>query len=76
MSPMVFATGPNPDTEQWVKTWEQVEAKGKHPRSRSTQVLTVGYAELIDSPVITVEANTSVEEACEVRDVVLEVGQS
>ena len=73
---MVFAAGPNPDTEQWVKTWEQVAARGKHPRSRSTQVLTAGYAELIDSPVITVEANTSVEDACEVRGIVSEVGQS
>lgn len=76
MSPMVFASGSNPETEQWVKTWEQVPAKGKHHRFRSTQVLTVGYAELIDSPVITVDANTSVEEACEVRDIVSEVGQS
>ena len=30
VSPMVLSANysPNPDAEEWVKTWEQVEAKG------------------------------------------------
>ncbi|KAJ3520486.1 hypothetical protein NM688_g9156 [Phlebia brevispora] len=49
---MVFSGSPNPETEEWVKTWEQTAAKGKQ--------------QLIDTPVVAVDADTSVEEACEV----------
>ncbi|PSR76577.1 hypothetical protein PHLCEN_2v8335 [Hermanssonia centrifuga] len=47
-SPLVLSSSPNPEAEEWVRTWEKVEAR-----------------ELIDSPVVSVAAETSVEEACE-----------
>ncbi|KIP07259.1 hypothetical protein PHLGIDRAFT_127793 [Phlebiopsis gigantea 11061_1 CR5-6] len=45
MTPVYVAT---PETERWVKTWQNVPAR-----------------DLIDSPVVTVDAETSVEDACE-----------
>ncbi|KAH9836090.1 uncharacterized protein C8Q71DRAFT_65608 [Rhodofomes roseus] len=47
-SPLVFATAPNADAEEWVKAWAQVPAR-----------------ELIDCPVIAIDADTSVEDACD-----------
>ncbi|EIW54799.1 uncharacterized protein TRAVEDRAFT_73904 [Trametes versicolor FP-101664 SS1] len=48
-SPLVFATTPNADSEEWVAAWKQILAQ-----------------DIIDSPVVAVDAETSVEEACEV----------
>ncbi|KAI0690818.1 hypothetical protein C8T65DRAFT_721186 [Cerioporus squamosus] len=47
-SPLVFATAPNADSEEWVAAWKAVLAK-----------------DIIDSPVVAVDAETSVEDACE-----------
>ncbi|TFK87552.1 hypothetical protein K466DRAFT_662933 [Polyporus arcularius HHB13444] len=47
-SPLVFATTPNADSEEWVSAWKAVLAK-----------------DVIDSPVVAVDAETSVEDACE-----------
>ena len=35
VSPMVFSGSPNPEAEEWVKTWEQVQARGTHKPSSS-----------------------------------------
>ncbi|KAI0765872.1 hypothetical protein BD413DRAFT_159418 [Trametes elegans] len=48
-SPLMFATTPNAESEEWVTAWKQVLAK-----------------DIIDSPVEAVDAEVSVEEACEV----------
>ncbi|RPD60225.1 hypothetical protein L226DRAFT_494102 [Lentinus tigrinus ALCF2SS1-7] len=47
-SPLVFATTPNAESEEWVSAWKAVPAK-----------------DIIDSPVVTVDAETTVEDACE-----------
>ncbi|KZT07022.1 CBS-domain-containing protein [Laetiporus sulphureus 93-53] len=47
-SPLVYATAPNAEVEEWTKAWQQVFAR-----------------DLIDSPVVTVDADTTVEDACE-----------
>ncbi|PCH34976.1 hypothetical protein WOLCODRAFT_139671 [Wolfiporia cocos MD-104 SS10] len=48
VSPLVFATAPTTDSEEWLKTWQQVHAR-----------------DLVDSPVVAVDADTTVEEACD-----------
>ncbi|KAI0726525.1 hypothetical protein C8Q72DRAFT_845797 [Fomitopsis betulina] len=47
-SPLAFATAPNVDAEEWLKTWEQVLAR-----------------DLIDLPIVVIDAETTVEDACD-----------
>ncbi|KAL6298205.1 hypothetical protein BKA93DRAFT_744603 [Sparassis latifolia] len=47
-SPLVSVIAPTADSEEWVKTWQQVLAR-----------------DLIDCPVVGVDSDTSVEDACD-----------
>ena len=67
-SPLVFSPTPNAESEEWLSAWKQVMAQGK-PLFETLRV--AGHRadrriDLIDSPVVAVDAETSVEEACEV----------
>lgn len=66
-SPLAFAAAPNADALDWTKAWSQTLAKGaSHIASHNSTLLT-NVAELIDCPVVSVDADTTVEEACEVH---------
>ena len=73
-SPLVFQSAQNPDAEEWLKEWESVWARGvsdsasKIQSERLVNLISIDI-DLIDSPVVAVESETSVEEACEVSGV-------
>ena len=71
-SPLVFATAPNADSEEWVSAWKAVSAKGTSASLFSDCPGWLkpvgGPLDIIDSPVIAVDAETSVEDACEVSN--------
>ena len=67
-SPLVFATTPNAESEEWVAAWKQVLAKGAwRVALLASRNADARRSDIIDSPVEAVDAEVSVEEACEVR---------
>ncbi|CCM06016.1 uncharacterized protein FIBRA_08260 [Fibroporia radiculosa] len=71
-SPLVFAVASNADSEEWLKAWQCVFARGNSDlnffiRERSGRLILA--ADLIDSPVVAVDAETTVEDACDYADV-------
>ena len=67
-SPLVFSAVPNAESEEWVNTWRHVLARGRCSFSSVCCPKSLRYVkDLIDSPVVAVDADTSVEDACDVR---------
>ena len=65
-SSFVFSTTPNAESEEWVAAWRSVQAKGMCSTATCPQRSVTMELDIIDSPVVTVDAETSVEDACEV----------
>ena len=70
-SPLVFLAASNADTDEWVKAWKLVTAHGtNHSRQYVSCIWTGSDAtppDLVESPVVAIDADKSVEVACDVR---------
>ena len=71
-SPLVFVAASNADTDEWVKAWKQVTVQGTDNASRTARLcIWIGSdaipLDLVESPVVAVNADESVEVACDVR---------
>jgi hypothetical protein len=67
-SPLVV-TAPIIDSEEWIKAWKEVNAQGVFLKFKH-EYLRLDSSDLIVSPsIFSVDAETSVEEACDVRTV-------
>jgi len=63
-----FTTVPNAETEEWVHVWESTTVQGACTRFESiTNQPTSVPTELVESPVVAVEGEIAVEEACDVN---------
>lgn len=72
VSPLVFVAASNADTDEWVKAWKQVTVQGTDNASRTACLcIWIGSdaisLDLVESPVVAVDADESVEVACDVR---------
>ena len=69
MSPLVFVAASNADTDEWVKAWKLVIAQGTdHMHVSRIRIDSDAISpDLVESPVVTIDADESVEVACDVR---------
>ncbi len=64
-SPLVFA--PNVESEEWIKEWETVQAKGAWiPSSVVKFGANFEPRDLVDGPLIAIDGEISVDDACAV----------
>jgi len=71
-SPLVFVAASNADTDEWVKAWRQVMAQGTDHISRTSCLAYSDWfphipVDLVESPVVAIDVDESVEVACDVR---------
>ena len=71
MSPLIFVAASNADTDEWVKAWKVVTAHGTDHVSQHVSRIRIDAdaisPDLVESPVVTINADESVEVACDVR---------
>jgi hypothetical protein len=71
-SPLVFVAASNADTDEWVKAWKQVTVQGTDHMSHAACPSFSDWfphisPDLVESPVVAIDADESVEVACDVR---------
>ena len=71
VSPLVFVAASNADTDEWVKAWKRVTTQGTDHMSHTPRLLFSDcfphiLPDLVESPVVAIDADESVEVACDV----------
>lgn len=71
-SPLVFVAASNADTDEWVKAWKKVTVQGTDHMSHAACLSFLDWfphisLDLVESPVVAIDADESVEAACDVR---------
>ena len=65
-APLNFITAPATDSQEWIKDWKGVLARGEWNVLAITDSDDSIEADLIDTRLVSVDAETSVEDACDV----------
>jgi len=67
----VFVAASNADTDEWVKAWKLVTVQGTDHVSHTSLLCLDRFRhnplDLVESPVVAIDADESVEVACDVR---------
>lgn len=67
--PLLIATAPDADSDRWIEDWRKVYARGTYLTLQEHILFNnqaFCMADLIDSRIVAVDAETSVEDACDV----------